>query len=82
MFGQLGETTIRFGKCATSAGGIHNRSLSEVLRDRDPIAFMHRRAEALAQRFADLKNLADAWQPLSNSHPGAETANGLSSPSL
>jgi hypothetical protein len=34
------------------------------LRDRDPIAFMQRRADALAQRSADLKKLADAWQPL------------------
>ena len=25
---------------------------------------MHNRAEALAQRSTDLKNLADAWQPL------------------
>ena len=36
----------------------------EILRDRDPIAFMNRRADALAQRSADLKNLADAWRPL------------------
>jgi hypothetical protein len=30
----------------------------------DPIAFMHARADALAQRAASLKKLADAWQPL------------------
>jgi len=36
----------------------------EALSDRDPVAFLHRRAEALAQRAADLKKLADAWQPL------------------
>jgi LTXXQ motif family protein len=36
----------------------------EVLRSRDPIAFMRRRADALAQRADDLKKLADAWQPL------------------
>ncbi len=36
----------------------------EILRDRDPITFMNRRADALAQRSADLKSLADAWRPL------------------
>jgi hypothetical protein len=34
------------------------------MRDRDPIAFLHRRADALTQRGADLKKVADAWQPL------------------
>ena len=32
--------------------------------ERDPVAFLNRRADALAQRSADLKKLADAWQPL------------------
>jgi hypothetical protein len=36
----------------------------EALRDRYPVEFLHRRADALAQRAADLKRLADAWQPL------------------
>ena len=36
----------------------------EALRDRNPVEFMHRRAEALTQRAADLKKEADAWQPL------------------
>jgi LTXXQ motif family protein len=36
----------------------------EAIRDRNPIDFMHRRAEALDQRGADMKKLADAWQPL------------------
>jgi hypothetical protein len=40
------------------------RSPIDVLRDRDPVEFLQRRAEALAQRGADLKKLADAWQPL------------------
>jgi hypothetical protein len=42
----------------------HERSPIEILRDRDPVEFLQRRAEALAQRAADLKKLADAWQPL------------------
>jgi len=41
-----------------------DRSPMENLRDRDPIAFMNRRADALAQRSADIKKLATAWQPL------------------
>ena len=36
----------------------------EVLRNRDPVDFLQRRADALAQRSADLKKLAGAWQPL------------------
>ena len=35
-----------------------------MMRNRDPVAFLNRRADALAQRSADLKRLADAWQPL------------------
>jgi len=38
--------------------------LLEALRERNPVDAMHRRADALAQRSTDLKNLADAWQPL------------------
>jgi hypothetical protein len=36
----------------------------DAIRDRNPVEFMQRRAEALNQRGADLKKLADAWQPL------------------
>jgi hypothetical protein len=36
----------------------------EGLRNRDPITFLQRRSEALAQRSADLDKLAEAWQPL------------------
>jgi LTXXQ motif family protein len=32
--------------------------------DRDPIDAVRHRADALAQRSAELKQLADAWQPL------------------
>src|SRR5215467_4992221 len=41
-----------------------DRGLEETLRDRDPIDFLDRRADALAQRSADLKRLAQAWGPL------------------
>jgi len=36
----------------------------EALRNRDDVNFLYRRADALAQRAADLNKLADAWQPL------------------
>jgi len=41
-----------------------DQNSSEVLKNRDPIAFLQRRSEALAQRSADLDKLAEAWQPL------------------
>jgi hypothetical protein len=34
------------------------------LQNRNPVELMQRRAANLAQRAADLKKLADAWQPL------------------
>jgi LTXXQ motif family protein len=37
---------------------------SEVVGERNPVELMQRRAEALTQRAADLKKLADAWEPL------------------
>ena len=36
----------------------------DVLRNRDPIDFLRRRADALTQRADDLKKLAAAWEPL------------------
>jgi hypothetical protein len=38
--------------------------IEEALRDRNPVEFLDRRADALAQRSADLKRLAQAWGPL------------------
>ena len=43
---------------------LRSKSPVEAMRDRNPVDFLHRRAEALTQRAADLKKLADAWQPL------------------
>ena len=43
-----------------------NQSRADVMRNRDPIAFLQRRSQALAQRSADLDKLAEAWQPLYN----------------
>jgi hypothetical protein len=36
----------------------------EALHERNPIELMQRRAESLSQRAADLKKVAEAWEPL------------------
>jgi hypothetical protein len=36
----------------------------ETLREHNPVEIMQRRADMLVQRGADLKKLADAWEPL------------------
>lgn len=36
----------------------------EALRGRNPVELLQARAEALSQRGADLKKIADAWEPL------------------
>jgi hypothetical protein len=36
----------------------------EALKEHNPVELMQRRAEALTQRGADLKKVADAWEPL------------------
>jgi hypothetical protein len=54
----------RYAVRATRIGELRDSGPVEALRNRDPIAFLQRRADALAQRAADLKKLADAWGPL------------------
>jgi hypothetical protein len=46
------------------SGSVSPVSRIEVLRNRDPVDFLQRRADALAQRSTDLKKLAAAWEPL------------------
>ena len=41
-----------------------NGGAMEALRERNPIEIMQRRADMLVQRGADVKKLADAWEPL------------------
>jgi hypothetical protein len=43
---------------------VRERGLMETLRTRDPVTFLHRRADSLKERAADLNKLADAWEPL------------------
>jgi hypothetical protein len=54
----------RLESLTTGAAERADRSPIEMMRDRNPVEFLNRRADALAQRAADLKKLAAAWQPL------------------
>ena len=58
------DRKARLAKIGETVGKRADESRVEVLRNRDPIAFLQRRSEALAQRSADLDKLAEAWQPL------------------
>ncbi|HVQ81186.1 MAG TPA: Spy/CpxP family protein refolding chaperone [Pseudolabrys sp.] len=58
------DRKARLAKIAETVGKRVDESSVEVFRNRDPIAFLQRRSEALAQRSADLDKLAEAWQPL------------------
>jgi len=43
---------------------MRDKSAIEIIRDRSPVKFLNRRADALAERSADLRKLATAWEPL------------------
>jgi len=58
------DRKARLAKIAETVGKRVDENPIDVMRNRDPIAFLQRRAEALAQRSADLDKLAEAWQPL------------------
>ena len=58
------DRQARIAAVEQRAAELRGKSPVEVLRDRNPVEFLQRRATALAQRSADLKKLADAWQPL------------------
>jgi LTXXQ motif family protein len=55
---------LRLSRLAETVGAKAEESRIERWRNRDPVNFLQRRAENLAQRSADLKKLADAWEPL------------------
>jgi len=54
----------RIAAIAKRLDELHDRGPVDALQNRDPVAFLQRRAEALAQRSADLNKLASAWEPL------------------
>jgi len=58
------ELQSRLQGVGARADARSEQSPIEVLRDRNPVEFLNRRSDALAQRAADLKKLAAAWQPL------------------
>jgi len=58
------DRRARIAKIQETVGRSADQSRIEVMRNRDPIAFLQRRSQALAQRSADLDKLAEAWQPL------------------
>jgi len=58
------DRKARLAKIGETVGRRADENRIEALRNRDPIAFLQRRSEALAQRSADLDRLAEAWQPL------------------
>lgn len=58
------DRKARVAKISETVGRRADQNAVETLRNRDPIAFLQRRSEALAQRSADLDKLAEAWQPL------------------
>ena len=58
------DRQTRLANLQKEADELRGSSRLEILRDRNPIEFLTRRADALAQRAADLKKLAEAWQPL------------------
>jgi LTXXQ motif family protein len=58
------DRKARIAKIQETVGRRADENRVETLRNRDPISFLQRRSEALAQRSADLDKLAEAWQPL------------------
>ena len=60
------DRKARIAKIQETVGRRADESRIEVMRNRDPIAFLQRRSQALAQRSADLDKFAEAWQPLYN----------------
>ena len=56
----------RVAKVQETVGKRADQNPAEAMKNRDPIAFLQRRSEALAQRSQNLDRLAEAWQPLYN----------------
>ncbi len=60
------DRRARIAKIQETVGVRSDQSRMDIVRNRDPIAFLQRRSQALTQRSADLDRLAEAWQPLYN----------------
>ena len=55
------DRQTRLANLQKEADELRGKSRVEILRDRNPIEFLNKRADALTQKAADL---AEAWQPL------------------
>jgi hypothetical protein len=58
------DRQARFAEVEKRVAELREGNPVEVLRNRDTVDFLQRRADALAQRSANLKKLAAAWEPL------------------
>src|SRR5206468_8040017 len=58
------DRKARVAKISETVGRRADESRIEVMRNRDPIPFLQRRSQAMAQRSADLDQLAEAWPRL------------------
>jgi LTXXQ motif family protein len=58
------DRRARIARVRETVGRRADQNSAENLKNLDPVAFLQRRSEALAQRSADLDKLAEAWQPL------------------
>ena len=58
------DRKARIARVRETVGRRADQNSAEIMKNLDPIAFLQRRSEALAQRSADLDKLAEAWQPL------------------
>ena len=58
------DRRARIARVRETVGRRADQNSAENLKNLDPIAFLQRRSESLAQRSADLDKLAEAWQPL------------------
>jgi hypothetical protein len=58
------DRQARFPEMERRIGELREGNPIEVLSNRDTVEFLRRRADDLAQRSADLKKLANAWEPL------------------
>ena len=73
------DRQARSAEMEKRVGELREGNPVEILRNRDTVDFLQRRADALAQRSADLKKLAAAWEPLYKTlQPRPEAADGLS----
>ena len=58
------DRQARFAEMEKRVAELREGNPVGILRNRDTVDFLQRRADALAERSADLKNLANAWEPL------------------